>query len=1190
LGSKMAVRPADNILSKEELHSLIYIDELTGVHNLRFLREQIPEYLNQIKKKSPYIAFLVFDLDDFKNINDGYGHLVGDRALIHFTKIIEQKIKESGVAIRYAGDEFVLVLPDLDKRRAKEVGEDIQGSLTKFPLKVDHREIEIGCSIGVSLYPKDGNNWKILFEKADEALYVAKEQGKSRVVVTPDSGKLLTTSKLNSILEAPYIVGRDELIQFLKGHLSQNGNSLLFPVLLGGEGTGKTRLMKYAQEIAHEKLAFTVFARGYPYWQSELYGAVFAALGSLFEQQRSISEQVFSKIDDKYKLALKPYFPTWQLKEINILDEESEINSMVLFEALTQIFFVLRQMGEGAVVLDDVDQIDVPSLQFLGSQFGHREGGGLHFVSSIRCSDLTAGEEKLLSLLESMPELTSGSDVQKFHLEPLNPGHVQQLVTKLFDGKTLPQDAADALLINAEGNPLFIVEALSTLLLESKIFTKNEEWELSSVTPEDIPDNLYNMMKERLMLMDKETINVLKMASILGEKINPQQLAEISKLKVQQVLNALNNAQRALFVEECTNLGDFVYTHRICRSVFYSLMNEKERRHFHAQAAKIEQKYAANSPERILGRLAYHFHNAGELGKAAELFSALKSQMESVSLSRGSKEILQKRIHSVSLARESALETDDFSEALMIGRTFRSCIQNLRLYPRENKNVKNSLQQFMNHLEPFLAQKTEALSISLTREAILFNGKPVPPYLEDRRLIQDLYVTFNSYGLQGLLFLRGVAEEEVVRFLEVFKRLPEDVIGRWDLLLQQLNISNILPDRKMFVAVSERKIVLDDQKVFVQAEAETGEDISDQSTLRTPLISRDQLTQLRILLEQFSKEKQELITALDSSKIKEEDLQHLVNILKESGIEKLLKAIQESDGLPSLDLDFPPQIDRYQDIKADFDSVENTEMDVSAVFEELASENKEIRARAVSSLTTREPYTLADAGLKAITSDAPFKIRALAAGVINKAGEKAVNALLEKVNIGMHVVPLGRFIRISDMFIDNPKLVPLLREIALQGPMDTISSVVDVLKKIPGKEVNSVLLEIFERASEKVQLEIIPLFAERKVLEAVSLLVDYLRSVKIWESEKKISLQENVCRTLAVLRSQEAAKALIAAAQSQKLFTVNKAKPDYIRAVATWALTQLPKNKEIEKALSGLKKDRSRLVKKAVELASLLDK
>ena len=1179
-------------VSKKELQDLIYTDELTRIYNLRYLREQIPEYLDRAEKQGDSVAFLLFDIDDFKKINDSFGHLVGDKALIHFIKTIKQKIDSKGITIRYAGDEFILVIPKMDKQKAMQLGGEIQKNITQTPLEVDHTEVPIGCSIGISLYPRDGKNWKLLFEKADEALYVAKEQGKGKVVINPDSGRLLTPSKLNSILEAPFIVGRDELIQFLEKHLSEKGKPEAFPVLLGGEGVGKTRLLRLAQKKAQEKLAFTLFTKGYPYWQSDLYGAAFAALGNLFEQQRSISEHVYSRIDDKYKIILRPYLPPWYVKEIEITDEAGETDRMALFEALTQTFFILRELGDGAILLDDVDQIDTPSLQLFGSQFGPSvEGGGrLRFVSTIRSSDLTTGEEKLLSLLEAMPELTSGGKVQKFQLEPLQAEHIQQLTANLFEGKKLPPEPAAALLDNSAGNPLFIVEALSGLLLDGKISAKKGDWDLSSVKPEDMPKILENMIKKRLMHMDKEATHVLKMASILGERINPQQLAEISKLKFQQVLNALSNAKRNLLIEECLNPGEFVFSHRIIRSTFYSLMSEGERRHYHGQAVKIEKKYAVNAPERIVGRLAYHFHNAGQLEKAAEMFSALKNQMNAVHISRGSRNILKKRIHSVSMAKESALDTEALSEALMIGRTFRSTIQNLRLYPKENENVRNSLQQFMNHLTPFLAEKTEVLSVSLTPETILFNGKPLPPYLEDTRLTQDLYVTFNSFGLQGVLFMRGITQEETVRFIEVFKRLPEDVIGQWDVLLEQLGISNILPDRKIFVAVSERKVVLGDQELLAQTIESEGEKIEIPSVSEAPLMSDDQLVLFKDLLDQFSSEKQELLNALQSSNISKQDIQNLAQILNQSNFEKLAKSVQTSGGIPVQTEKPVHQRPDYSEVQPDRKLIKELEEDILFVIEDLASEDPEIRAKAAAMMATQQPAILAEVGLKAITSDLPIKIRRLMAGIIKKAGKDAEDELLRKIHVGMSSVSLTKIIRVSDIFTGNPELVPMLRKIALNGPLDAIPSIVSTLQSMPGKEVESVLLDIFERTTGKTQWDVIPIFGERKMLDATPLLLEFIKPTKIWEKEQRISLQQDVCRTLGVLSSPDATEALIRAAQAPLATLFHKAKPDQIRAIATWALTQLPQDPRIDKALAKLKKDRSHLVRKAVELSEIIHK
>ena len=121
--------------SKEKLQALAYIDELTRLHNLRYMREYLPQYLDAAKEEKQSAALLVCDLDDFKLVNDNHGHLVGDKALVHFTKILEQKTKDQGMAMRYAGDEFVLLMPNMEKPDAKIFALEIQNRVRTSPLK-----------------------------------------------------------------------------------------------------------------------------------------------------------------------------------------------------------------------------------------------------------------------------------------------------------------------------------------------------------------------------------------------------------------------------------------------------------------------------------------------------------------------------------------------------------------------------------------------------------------------------------------------------------------------------------------------------------------------------------------------------------------------------------------------------------------------------------------------------------------------------------------------------------------------------------------------------------------------------------------------------------------------------------------------------------------------------------------------
>jgi diguanylate cyclase (GGDEF)-like protein len=1177
-------------LSKEKLQALAYIDELTQLKNLRYMREYFPQYLNTAKEEKQNAALFVCDLDDFKLINDNHGHLAGDKALVHFTKIIERKTKDKGMAMRYAGDEFVLLLSNMQKPDAKIFALEIQNSVRTSPLKYKEKTISLGCSIGISIFPEDGQSWKTLFEKADEALYMAKEMGKGEVVVTPETGKLITPSKLNSILQAPFIVGRNDLIEFLEKHLSKEGNPKVFPVLLGDEGSGKTRLMKFADEIAQKKLSFTLYAKGYPFWQNEMYGAVFAALGNLFEQRPRISDQVFSKLKDDYKVLLKPYLPHWFSKEVITTKKVDAADNVALFEALTQTMFILREMGNGAVILDDIDQIDPPSLQFFDSQFSQEEGANLHFVSSMFSPVLTTSEEKLLLLSESMPELSASGQVAKLPLDALQIHDIQRLATKLFDGEKLPKESAEILLDNSAGNPLFILETLSFLLQNGKISTKKGKWDLSSVKPIDIPSGLKEMIKERLMWMSKEGVKVLKLASILGEKINPRLLAEISKLKHQQVLSALSDAQRNLVIEETPNPEEYTFAHRMSRSVLYSLMDDKERRKNHRLAAKLEQEYSAASPERIVGKLAYHFHNAGELEKAAEMISELKNQMDAVYISKGTRKMLQKRILTTSMGKESPLEENDFNTAVLIARAFRSTMQNLRLYPKENENVTNALGQFMNNLGPFLETKTEILSISLTPEGILFNGQPLPPKAEDPRLTQEMYATVNSYGLRGILLLRGINSDEVIRFLEIFKKHPEDVIGHWDELLDQQKISHILPDRKVFVAVGERKVLLDEQVVIAQTSEGMEQEATAAVTTGAVQLGEEQINRLKDILDQFMKEKQEFIRALESNEFNKQDLMNIVELLKKPDIEKLAKSIKltESTPSPTPEDEEPPPKEETGERTEDPELVKVVEKDIALAFEELFSRESRSQATATAWLIKQDPQKIADAAFNVITSDIPFKFRQTAAGIIQKAGEEATDAFLKKIQPGMGAISLNKVIKVSHTFIGNPALIPVLKEIALKGSLDVIPTVTEVLKDIQDEQVDTFLIEIFPKATGKTQQDIIKLFSDRRVTEAAPLLLHFISLRKYWEPEPSYPLQEHVCRTLGVLRSQAAEGALIDAARKPGLTTLLKPKPASVRAAATWALTQMPRSARVNNALLKLKRDSSPLVRKAAELSEII--
>jgi len=151
---------------------LILEDELRGIYNRRFLRRYLQHELLWDSLESEPVSLLKMDLDHFKQINDTHGHDVGDQALIWVAELMKEVSKESGLAVRYDGDEFMILMPGANKETALKVGQELILLAHEKPTR-DKGDVElpITFSIGVASAPEDAQTGKDLIHKADTALY-----------------------------------------------------------------------------------------------------------------------------------------------------------------------------------------------------------------------------------------------------------------------------------------------------------------------------------------------------------------------------------------------------------------------------------------------------------------------------------------------------------------------------------------------------------------------------------------------------------------------------------------------------------------------------------------------------------------------------------------------------------------------------------------------------------------------------------------------------------------------------------------------------------------------------------------------------------------------------------------------------------------------------------------------------------
>lgn len=166
----------------EESRQQAMRDALTGLPNRRALEARSAEELARRRRFGKPLALVVFDVDDFKQINDVFGHKAGDRALVLIGKVLTESLRETDFIARYGGEELVALLPGADRDAALKVANLARKQVEGAGMHSHNKPVQITLSGGVAV-AADGEDFEQLFERADQAMYQAKQQGKNRCVL-----------------------------------------------------------------------------------------------------------------------------------------------------------------------------------------------------------------------------------------------------------------------------------------------------------------------------------------------------------------------------------------------------------------------------------------------------------------------------------------------------------------------------------------------------------------------------------------------------------------------------------------------------------------------------------------------------------------------------------------------------------------------------------------------------------------------------------------------------------------------------------------------------------------------------------------------------------------------------------------------------------------------------------------------
>ena len=213
--------------AQEALDFQAHHDPLTGLPNRSLLEDRLEISVHRAKRERTALAILFIDLDRFKNINDTLGHHVGDIVLCEAANRFTASVREADTVARLGGDEFIIILESItEPAAASRVADKILEALRR-PFIIDHQEFFIGASIGISLYPQDGEDRADLLKHADSAMYRAKDRGRNTYEFFSSEITSFSLDRFKLEADIRYAIEREELSVYFQPQFSLRDGSLV---------------------------------------------------------------------------------------------------------------------------------------------------------------------------------------------------------------------------------------------------------------------------------------------------------------------------------------------------------------------------------------------------------------------------------------------------------------------------------------------------------------------------------------------------------------------------------------------------------------------------------------------------------------------------------------------------------------------------------------------------------------------------------------------------------------------------------------------------------------------------------------------------------------------------------------------------------------------------------------------------
>ena len=778
---------------------LIFEDELTGLYNRRFLLNYFEHKLNWDSLEAEPVSLLMLDVDRFKQINDTHGHDIGDQALIWVAKLMKKAAGEDGLSVRYAGDEFIILMPGASKKKALKVGEELIKLAHEKPwLKEMDVELSITLSVGAASAPEDAQDGKDLIHKADTALYYAKESGRDCLAESGEVPPQEVFSKTSlHQLEKGTVSGREsQFKQVSKALQDFNQGENQFVIIEGVDGMGKSEFLKTIRLNLADSDILQVEVKGNLQENFHPYYMTTNILVGIMNALPDNGAEILNDLTPQETTYLSYILPQLGQSKDSPEQKEEEISRDQLFATLVGFIPRLLDSNPLMLLIDDMNFCDEASLLLLRRILLRDEMPLLVCGTS---SHLQPGEiQRKPAPLESFfAQHHQELNIVRVMLTPLTASDIAKHFQRIFPQVHLPENFDMRLAQLTQGNPLFISEILRKLVSDRKITLTGEQWVLERVEEDYLPKSLEEIVSQKIAVLDEESRQLLDQASTFGENVSLSMLTGSSELEESKVLEFIDQAvaQGLISSEYQSNDENIRFLSKRILNLTYGAIQEDRKQELHERIGAYQETLYDQQLLPSAAPLAYHYQLSANEEKADQyrklteandekLFNAEEAADYTGDESGGGLSTKKLRILD-SLDRSAVDQVPEIIRALL------DAIGEMELDPPNSQAILGATRKLKDTIDKVLEDNVD-LHITLAKQSLLVNGQRMDTD-EYKSIAEAFAQRMNRIQLRGVAFFEGLTEQELTLMLEAIAQMSGKSIDRgfWKRLAKKQDLSHI---------------------------------------------------------------------------------------------------------------------------------------------------------------------------------------------------------------------------------------------------------------------------------------------------------------------------------------------------------------------------------------------------------------